>query len=152
MDPDTALLKLREAISQWEDTAGAHRGAHIDAASDMRDAAVALDEWLSRGGCLPAVWSPTVSVGRVTDSVTEYRTRALPATDTEPARIRVSHGTGSARAVLGTLPYPQGLDPRDAHLQALSQLLEGAGRTVRWSESDDVAETPTGYVVRVAGA
>lgn len=56
MDPNEALRMLRGAYSRWEDTVGAHTGEHIDAASDLRDAAIALDEWLSRGGFLPEDW------------------------------------------------------------------------------------------------
>lgn len=56
MDPDETLRLLREAYSRFEDVRGAESGPVVDAASDMRDAVVALDEWLSRGGFLPAAW------------------------------------------------------------------------------------------------
>lgn len=56
MDPNEALRMLRDAYSRWEDTLGGHTGEHIDAGSDLRDAAVALDEYLSKGGFLPEDW------------------------------------------------------------------------------------------------
>lgn len=53
MDPNAALAQLRQAYSDYEDT----RGEDGDPAADaMRDAAVALDEWLSKGGFLPNAW------------------------------------------------------------------------------------------------
>lgn len=60
MDPNEALRMLRDAYSRWEDTIGALSGPAIDAGSDLRDAAVALDEWLSRGGFLPEAWQRMV--------------------------------------------------------------------------------------------
>lgn len=57
MDPDKVLQNLRDAYSRYEDTVGALSGPAIDAASQMRDAVVALDEWLTSGGFLPAAWA-----------------------------------------------------------------------------------------------
>lgn len=61
MDPNDALRRLREAYSRYEDVVGNATGPIIDAASGMRDAAVALDEWLSAGGFLPTAWQGDVS-------------------------------------------------------------------------------------------
>lgn len=55
-DPNETLQKLREAYSRLENTRGNAIGPFADAASDLRDAAVALDEWLSGGGLLPDDW------------------------------------------------------------------------------------------------
>lgn len=50
MDPNTALLRLREALeSYWAGT--------DSAADSVAEHAAALDQWLSRGGVLPAAWS-----------------------------------------------------------------------------------------------
>lgn len=38
------LARLANAASRWEDTVGAHTGAHIDAGCDMRDAARELTD------------------------------------------------------------------------------------------------------------
>lgn len=57
MDPNTTLATLREAYSTWEDTIGNAEGPLIDVGCDMRDAIVALDEWLSKGGFLPTAWA-----------------------------------------------------------------------------------------------
>lgn len=66
MDPDETLRRLLKAVSDYEDTVGAHGRMHcptcgsgckpIDAAGEMRDSIVALDEWLRRGGFLPKAW------------------------------------------------------------------------------------------------
>lgn len=56
MDPNETLAQLRDAYSRLEDVRGAARGPLVDAASDLRDAAVALDEWLGNGGFLPREW------------------------------------------------------------------------------------------------
>jgi len=65
MDIDQALADLRRAYSDWEDTRGdgslptmTARGltAAVDAADRMRDAAVAIDTWLTVGGYLPESW------------------------------------------------------------------------------------------------
>ena len=55
MDVNATLRELREALAQWNlrgDTAGA-----LDAAATIAEKAQALDEWLSKGGFLPADWS-----------------------------------------------------------------------------------------------
>lgn len=56
MDVNETLRLLRQAYSDYEGTRGDVTGPEIEAADAMRDAAVALDEWLSRGGFLPAEW------------------------------------------------------------------------------------------------
>lgn len=55
MDPNETLTQLRQACSDYEDTRGAGGNPYADA---MRDAAVALDEWLAKGGFLPDDWVP----------------------------------------------------------------------------------------------
>lgn len=57
MDVNETLRLMREALSEFEDTRGGYDSAAINASSDMRDRFVALDEWLSRGGYLPADWN-----------------------------------------------------------------------------------------------
>jgi hypothetical protein len=59
MDPDAALEILRSAIRAWQEAvvAGSADAVH-DAAADAITAAKDLDYWLSRGGYLPAAWSP----------------------------------------------------------------------------------------------
>ena len=55
MDPDEALAQLREAIeSVW---AAESSVAASSAADRVAEHAAALDQWLSRGGFLPAAWS-----------------------------------------------------------------------------------------------
>lgn len=57
MDPNAVLVELRAACSDYEETRGdGETCAGIDAADRMRDAAVALDQWLSKGGFLPSDW------------------------------------------------------------------------------------------------
>lgn len=61
MDIDQALADLRSAYSDWEDTRGDGSSIYphgVDAADRMRDAAVAIDEWLSAGGFKPKDWTP----------------------------------------------------------------------------------------------
>jgi hypothetical protein len=59
MNPDAALHNLREAIRAWQEAVVAGSGdAEHDAAADAVSTAGALDGWLSRGGHLPAAWSP----------------------------------------------------------------------------------------------
>lgn len=62
MDVNATLRVLRQAYSDYEDTRGNAQGPEIDAADRMRDAIVALDEWLTRGGFLPAAWSANRSL------------------------------------------------------------------------------------------
>lgn len=66
--------------------------------------------------------------------MTEYKTRAVPATDTEGTRVRVTLPTGKI-----TVAYPAGYDPIDAHAQAV---LTASPETV----IHRVHETPTGFV------
>ena len=60
MDPNQILDMLLQAVSDYEDTVGNARGAHIDAADNMRDAVRSLDDWLRAGGFLPADWNRTL--------------------------------------------------------------------------------------------
>lgn len=59
MDPDAALHDLRDAIRAWQEAAVAGSAdAGQEAAAEFVSTAEALDGWLSRGGHLPAAWSP----------------------------------------------------------------------------------------------
>lgn len=58
MDPNAVLEELRFAVSDYiiasdNDSADAEH----DAAARMADCAEALDEWMSKGGFLPAEWA-----------------------------------------------------------------------------------------------
>ena len=55
MDPDAALAQMRGAIETlW---AAKSSVAATAAADHVAEYAAALDQWLSRGGFLPAAWS-----------------------------------------------------------------------------------------------
>jgi hypothetical protein len=55
MDPDATLAQLRQAIETlW---AAESSVAAASAADSIAEHATALDQWLSRGGFLPAAWS-----------------------------------------------------------------------------------------------
>ena len=55
MDPDAALAQMREAIETlW---AARSSVAAAAAADSIAEHAAALDQWLSKGGFLPAAWS-----------------------------------------------------------------------------------------------
>ncbi len=57
MDPDRALQDMRDALhalATAEEGSEAERAAH----SDLAEAALALDGWISRGGRLPKAWRP----------------------------------------------------------------------------------------------
>ena len=55
MDPDAALAQMREAIKTlW---AAESSVAAAAAADSLAEHAAALDQWLSKGGFLPAAWS-----------------------------------------------------------------------------------------------
>jgi hypothetical protein len=55
VDPDETLAQLREAIEAvW---AAESSVAAAAAADHVAEYAAALDQWLSRGGFLPAAWS-----------------------------------------------------------------------------------------------
>lgn len=54
MDVNEALREMREAIAQWH-LRGDVEGA-LAAADTIAEKAHALDEWLSKGGFLPAAW------------------------------------------------------------------------------------------------
>lgn len=58
MDPDETLAALRIAATKWaeQDEPDAQRLRDLLAA-EMHDAFKALDEWISKGGFLPADWS-----------------------------------------------------------------------------------------------
>lgn len=56
MDPDVTLADIRALCADMPDsetTSAADMGAHLAA---LIDSVEALDEWLSRGGFLPAAW------------------------------------------------------------------------------------------------
>lgn len=55
MEPDKVLLEMRQAIREWELAESGSR-AEQEAAERATSAAGALDDWLSRGGFLPAAW------------------------------------------------------------------------------------------------
>lgn len=60
MDPDTVLADIRELAAKL--TSDDQRAADlVDVALDLADRVTALDEWLSRGGSLPAAWRPEAS-------------------------------------------------------------------------------------------
>ncbi len=48
MDPNTTLARLRELAAAADD---------VEEAAELAEAFHALDEWLSRGGFLPADWA-----------------------------------------------------------------------------------------------
>jgi hypothetical protein len=54
MDPNAALAEARQAADQVE--ASGDEGIDVDAAFTLTEKFRALDEWLSRGGFLPADW------------------------------------------------------------------------------------------------
>lgn len=55
MDPNEALRRLRDAITQFRETT--LEVNRLDAAHYMAEYADALDGWLSHGGFLPDAWS-----------------------------------------------------------------------------------------------
>jgi hypothetical protein len=54
MDPNAALAELRTFLRQWE--ASAREQRPIEEYDRAIELARDLDEWLSRGGFLPAEW------------------------------------------------------------------------------------------------
>lgn len=52
MDPDTCLAEIRELVAQ---------SLTEDDDTRLAEHVQALDEWLSRGGFLPAPWRPEAS-------------------------------------------------------------------------------------------
>lgn len=59
MDPDAALRRFRVALSQYHQTSVTEDDSVLLAlAYEAMEAAEALDEWLTRGGFLPAAWRP----------------------------------------------------------------------------------------------
>lgn len=55
MDPDAALQRIRDLIAEINDEAeGSLR--YLNLVSDLADAVQDLDEWLAKGGYLPAAW------------------------------------------------------------------------------------------------
>ena len=67
MDADKALKNMRDGIARVrrceEKEEGGGNASFSDAASELADAAEALDEWLSKGGYLPKPWSEAGKVG-----------------------------------------------------------------------------------------
>ena len=64
MDPDTALANLRNALARLRAAEGHQPNSHeafqhAAAATEVADAAEALDGWLTGGGFLPATWAGT---------------------------------------------------------------------------------------------
>ena len=55
MDPDQALMDMRRAIEEMDRSITPDE--YTRATASLRDAAEALDEWLRKGGFLPAAWS-----------------------------------------------------------------------------------------------
>jgi len=57
MDPNAALSELRTAAREWEQAVVAEDAdGQLAAAVRALEAAVALDDWMSRGGFPPAAW------------------------------------------------------------------------------------------------
>jgi len=56
MDPNEALKNLREALRGWHANGNEWESADDPMSEQLVDAAEALDEWLSKGGFLPAAW------------------------------------------------------------------------------------------------
>ena len=56
MDPNAAVDKLREALAAYQANADDPEAA-ANAASDVVDAAEALDVWLTMGGMPPTEWA-----------------------------------------------------------------------------------------------
>ena len=115
MDPDAALAAARQARAVLDaDPADLDDGwtdmeqeARDDAAVDLRDAFVALDEWCSKGGFLPAAWAAgrTVFVATVD---TRYEVMAVAATEDEAVRLASEHAYQwlQARGALGREDTP----------------------------------------------
>ncbi len=56
MDPNATLATLRNAIIQMDAAESSADLSYQIAAEELRDAAEALDDWLSKGGFLPDAW------------------------------------------------------------------------------------------------
>ena len=56
MDPDQALDDIHAAIRDLRDATDGS-DTYTDAAETLTDRIEALDEWLTRGGMLPAAWA-----------------------------------------------------------------------------------------------
>ncbi len=54
MDPNAALVKIRDNVKTYQETDDAETAN--DAADRVVEAVAYLDQWLSRGGFLPASW------------------------------------------------------------------------------------------------
>lgn len=60
MDPDAALKRIREILSDD----GWHHGAHREALGfELTDLVTGLDQWLTTGGFPPAAWDPCLPCG-----------------------------------------------------------------------------------------
>lgn len=57
MNPDETLAAMRQATHDWELAEPGSR-AEQEAAARATSAASALDDWLCKGGNLPADWQP----------------------------------------------------------------------------------------------
>ena len=57
MDPDQALADLRAAVVNGRRVAEARRFPLDDSWTQLLDAADVLDQWLTKGGFLPAGWA-----------------------------------------------------------------------------------------------
>lgn len=55
MDPNATLDVIRDYVTEWqkEDTR-----THTQSYDDLLEHIEALDEWLTKGGFLPADWTP----------------------------------------------------------------------------------------------
>jgi hypothetical protein len=57
VDPDATLVAFRIAVLAWQQAiVGDSIDGECQAASEAIEAAVALDDWLSRGGFAPVAW------------------------------------------------------------------------------------------------
>lgn len=67
MDADEALKNVRAGVARVrrmeEKEEGGGNASFTDAACELADAVDALDEWLSKGGYLPQLWSEAGKVG-----------------------------------------------------------------------------------------
>lgn len=68
MDPNETLQDIVERARVVQYNVGAEMSPEQDNAWELAERVLALHEWLSRGGFLPAAWAtPEANVGRVQD-------------------------------------------------------------------------------------